>query len=73
MPCGIPFRVIWDVVWILIALIAIRIARLGVQVDRLIIRGCLRTRTFDASQISDTTLVTRAQEIASLLDVQMRS
>jgi hypothetical protein len=38
---GIPFRIIWDLVWILIALIAIRIARLGVQVrrDQLIIRG----------------------------------
>jgi hypothetical protein len=45
---GISFRVIWDLVWILIALIAIRIARLGVQVrrDQLIIRGFFRTRTF---------------------------
>ena len=114
---GISFRVIWDLVWILIALIAIRIARLGVQVrrDQLIIRGFLRTRAFNASQISGitlarehyqqfgsfwvpyvhfhgggsvrlavlkvggtragapTTLVTRTQEIASLLGVQMRS
>jgi hypothetical protein len=55
---GISFRVIWDLVWILIALIAIRIARLGVQVrgDRLIIRGFLRTRTFHASQVSGITL-----------------
>jgi len=114
---GIPFRIIWDLVWILIALIAIRIARLGVQVrrDQLIIRGFFRTRTFNASQISGitlvrghyqqfgsfwvpsvhfhgggsirlavlmasgtragppATLVTRTQEIASLLGVQMRS
>lgn len=55
---GISFRVIWDLVWILIALIAIRIARLGVQVrrDQLIIRGFFRTRTFNASQISGITL-----------------
>ena len=38
--------------------IAIRIARLGVQVrrDQLIIRGFFRTRTFNASQISGITL-----------------
>jgi hypothetical protein len=56
---GIPFRIIWDLVWILIALIAICIARLGVQVrrDQLIIRGFFRTRTFNASQISGITLV----------------
>lgn len=56
---GIPFRVIWDLVWFLMALIAVRIARLGVQVrrDRLIIRGFLRKRTFNASQISGFTVV----------------
>lgn len=117
---SILFRVIWDLVWILIALIAIRITQLRVQVrpERLIIHGFLRTRTFNNSQISDirlvqerersgqysstfwlpyvyfhdggsirlavlmvsgtragapATLVTRAQEIASLLGVQLRS
>jgi hypothetical protein len=56
---GIWFRVIWGLVWVLIALTAIRIARLGVHVrrDRLIIRGFLRTRAFTASQISGITLM----------------
>ena len=56
---GISFRVIWDLVWILIALSAIRVARLAVQVrgDQLIIRGYLRTRTFDTSQVRGITLV----------------
>ena len=51
---GIPFRIIWDLVWILIALIAIRIARLGVHVrrDQLIIRGFFRTRTFNQRDLA---------------------
>ena len=56
---GVSFRVIWDLVWILIAAMGIRVARLAVQVRgaQLIVRGFLRTRTFKASQVRGITLV----------------
>lgn len=60
-PPGITFIIIWVLVWVLFALLGIRLAPMATQVpsDRLIIRGRFRTRRIHANQISKIVLVRR--------------